>query len=60
MGIPTNTPRVVSAKIPPALLEALREIAAAEDRSLSGELRRAVSEHVARKSRSPLVRDEPE
>jgi hypothetical protein len=39
-------PVIVHARIPSALAEELRELARAEDRSFSGEVRRALSAHV--------------
>lgn len=49
MDTMTNTKRVVvTARIAPALLAQLREIAAREDRSIGAEVRRAVSQHVER------------
>jgi predicted transcriptional regulator len=46
---PNTQPRAtVTARIAPAHLEQLRQIARQEDRSLSTELRRAVVEHVDR------------
>ncbi len=47
MHVATNTQRVVvTARLAPATLERLREIAEREDRSLSAELRRACIAHV--------------
>jgi predicted transcriptional regulator len=50
MGAETNTQQriVVTARLAPATLERLREIAEREDRSLSAELRRAAVEHIER------------
>jgi hypothetical protein len=56
----TRAKTTITARINPKMLEQLRLIAQAEDRSVGGELRRAVAEHVARKTRSPLASDDQE
>jgi predicted transcriptional regulator len=41
---------IVSAEVPPQVRERLERLAAAADRSLSAEVRRALSEHLVRES----------
>jgi hypothetical protein len=56
MNTSFTRPRVVvTARVDPEMLEQLRRIAAREERSIGGELRLAVAEHVARKARSQLA-----
>jgi hypothetical protein len=50
MSTTPSTDGVVHFRVRAELLDQLREIAAREDRSLSGEVRKAIAEHVERAS----------
>jgi hypothetical protein len=51
MSTNTDTHQLVHLRLPAALLDRLREVAKAEDRSVTAEVKRALTTHVERAER---------